>query len=339
MSPHLFRIRLFSSLVLFNSVWALAEENPNTQLKQHIYSAQLSAKYLTFPGLKSNRWESGVIEWWYNPNSQPYSTEIILQAIQYATQAWESIANIQFEYKGITHQALNNEQDNKLIIGWLASSEFENRFGYFAAYAHIWWDGSFIHEGEISLNNGYFVPTAQSKLQGIITHELGHILGLDHSDQPTSIMYSPYHSAKYQETLRLDDIIAASNLYPITINLNLQKFVNCNVIVTRDMDLYFPVVKIDSNPPAFVSAYLTYKGIDTSNHPIWTLTESQSIHDVDNLLMLFNLECRNTFNHSNWQIDVETARQDHPNGNHIFSGNLSYLGINSQGQHHWTLSK
>jgi hypothetical protein len=47
-----------------------------------------------------------------------------------------------------------------------------------------------------------------------MTHEIGHALGLDHSNVPASVMYaSPYHSTSYMATLRGDDANGCAALY------------------------------------------------------------------------------------------------------------------------------
>ena len=62
------------------------------------------------------------------------------------------------------------------------------------------------------------IPLPKNKnyndFQGIMTHELGHSLGLAHSDNPDSVMYFPYHSAQYQMTPTKCDIDAVMKLYP-----------------------------------------------------------------------------------------------------------------------------
>ncbi len=178
---------------------------------------QISAihpKFIQFTGLNNKTWSNHVLEWWYNPRNQPLTTEQSIEAISQATLAWQNISGITFVYRGITNQALSNQRDDKFVIGWLDSATFLSRFGDYSGYTHVWWFNDIV-DGELSLNEAdTAISSSVSELQGLVTHELGHALGLDHSDDPDSIMYTPYHSYAYQRILRTDDVNAARHLYP-----------------------------------------------------------------------------------------------------------------------------
>ena len=60
-------------------------------------------------------------------------------------------------------------------------------------------------------------PKGVIDLQNTITHELGHVVGLDHSSVESATMY-PYSTAgvTYMQTLDEDDVEAISTIYPLT---------------------------------------------------------------------------------------------------------------------------
>lgn len=205
---------LLITLSLLNISEAMAERDHD----DYAFESDNHLRYNYFPNLKNRVWKDNTLQWWYNPSDQLFTAEETVQAIQAATETWERVSGIKFVYMGMTDQALSDKGDDKFIIGWIDGITFMNRFGNFlAAYTHIWWNASNIYDGEISLNTDLWkIRYDDSDLQGIMTHELGHAMGLAHSDDPESIMYIPYHSTEYQKTLREDDINAARALYPIT---------------------------------------------------------------------------------------------------------------------------
>jgi len=174
-----------------------------------------------FEGFENKRWENNIVEWWYNPNNQPayLNTNEIVNVIKSAAASWEAVGSIDFVYKGITSQVLNTEVDDKLVVGWLEGNSFETLYGNFGGYASVSWQGSHIIDGNIALNADQWLESYDMfDLQGLMTHEFGHVLGIDHSDDSSSIMYAnPYHSYKYQAVLRESDIEDIQSLYPFNI--------------------------------------------------------------------------------------------------------------------------
>jgi|GEM_PF-6655009 len=122
----------------------------------------------------------------------------------------------------------NSEMDT--YVSALTSGSVTNGSS-FGGYAWMWW-GSSLLAGQIALNADYL--TNEECWKGIVTHELGHILNLDHSDTQDSIMFAaPYNSCEFQQTLRYDDITAPHAMYP-------KNEPNYEVTVMENGCLYFP---------------------------------------------------------------------------------------------------
>ena len=179
-----------------------------------------SAKYLE-AGATFSRWSDGVIQWYYNPaNALPPFDDVptALAAIQAAIDQWEGVCGIDFQYMGLTEQEPQNFDDFMTVIGWApigvaglgggivdAPLEEVLRLGYWpmqegfvavrpVAYPDLFTDDMVIFE---------FIK--------LMTHELGHMLCLGHSDDPDSVLFAnPYNSLF---GVRPDDIAAVQALY------------------------------------------------------------------------------------------------------------------------------
>lgn len=104
--------------------------------------------------------------------------------------------------------------------GWEAKSEKELDGVIAKTKAHFVKSGEIV-DADIALNSARHdftvtddVGTVRYDLVSVLTHEVGHFLGLDHSDDPQAVMYWQYSSGTLNRDLHQDDIDAICTVYP-----------------------------------------------------------------------------------------------------------------------------
>jgi hypothetical protein len=121
---------------------------------------------------------------------------------------WTAIddANLTFASAGVIDAKAGKDGQNSIS---LADDLFQNQ--HFLAVTTNWYDDSgHLAEADIQIDSGVLNGTCD--LQQLIAHEVGHMLGLDHSGVLSSVMY-PY-VGKNGVPLDSDESIAIAELYP-----------------------------------------------------------------------------------------------------------------------------
>ncbi|MFM6930441.1 MAG: matrixin family metalloprotease, partial [Bdellovibrio sp.] len=157
------------------------------------------------------RWKSGAINWYYNPSGAPSSlSSAALATIQQSMSYWSSYCNVKFNYMGETDKTSEGgPRDTANVIGW-GDANGATGITFVSIYGRTL--PLSISESDINLNVRDIQDT--TTLSAVVNHELGHMLGLKHSDVSESIMYAnPYHDIQYLLTLRADDISGCVGLY------------------------------------------------------------------------------------------------------------------------------
>ena len=171
-----------------------------------------SGVYLLSPG----KWRDGKITWRYNPAGiAPGADEAaILATVQRAFAAWSAVCNITAEYAGTTTTSLSQTSArSEVVLGYEAlpypqaadaaadSEDAASSYTYFTS-------------GKIRISTSIGANIQYNP--SILVHEIGHLLNLDHSDNPYSIMYAnPYYAVPAVPAYKLhgDDITTCANLY------------------------------------------------------------------------------------------------------------------------------
>ncbi|WP_374350618.1 matrixin family metalloprotease [Chitinimonas sp.] len=159
------------------------------------------------------KWKNGSISWKYNSAGKPanITDQQALDAINKGFAAWAAVCQINAQYAGTTSTAVGNTSANEVVVGFADIGQYASAdagpYSSDSASRFTFYTG-----GSIRLNTNGNVSLSDSLADGrVLTHEVGHLLGFDHSDDPFSIMYAnPYNNFS---SLTGDDIETCANLY------------------------------------------------------------------------------------------------------------------------------
>lgn len=159
-------------------------------------------------------WPAGIVNWYYNPANQPpnLGTNEVINAMQVAAGRWAQMCNLTFNYMGTTSANRNfvgDAVDRLNVIGW---QPFPVSLQNSSAVTYWNFTPTTIVDADIFLNS--LGPWSLADVDAVLTHEMGHMIGLQHSDVQASVMRAnPYNSYAYQRTLRGDDAQGCATLY------------------------------------------------------------------------------------------------------------------------------
>lgn len=160
---------------------------------------------------------------------KPIDNQKCKEAIMNSFEVWESpsCTSLRFERGEDTVEdaASFNPDDlksNKNIIVWLYDNWPYDQNG--VALTTVTYDdkSGIIYDADIELNGYYFrfdvveeFPSTYTDIQNTITHEIGHMIGLDHNYDPSSVMYPTARSGETKKReLSPDDIKGVCDIYP-----------------------------------------------------------------------------------------------------------------------------
>ncbi len=172
---------------------------------------------------RATRWASMPVSYWINvrgfsqiPNGSEFS------AVRAAFQTWQDVptADIVFDYKGTTPvQTVGRDGINLISFAddatVLGSSTLAATFSFFCSTCPTFQT----QEADIIFNKNFNWTTSgeagKYDIQAVLTHEIGHLLGLDHSALVSSVM-TPFAAVNSLDlrTLQYDDMAGVAELYP-----------------------------------------------------------------------------------------------------------------------------
>ena len=175
----------------------------------------------------SNKWGSFPITWRMNParSSNVTGAGDFVSAFRLAFQAWSGIstATISFTEGEAAGGSMKPGLDQvNLITTNLTASEWAV-YGLDAmSLTNVMSSTSTgrILEADILINPsaGFstetVTPANRADFQAVATHEIGHLLGLDHTPLASAVMFPLAAGGNLSRTLTADDTIGVSTLYP-----------------------------------------------------------------------------------------------------------------------------
>lgn len=168
------------------------------------------------------RWPHQPIHWFYNHNGFTQGDQnTILSVFQAAFQKWEQAGGctgIKFQYSGTTTRTWNS-QDQRNVLIWNNGIPSSVHPTALALTVPLYSNDGVYLDSDIIFNAQYqwsLQPTGQQfDVLGTSTHEIGHFIGLDHTNVTGATMYPTAQPGLCPcRTLKQDDISGVCTLYP-----------------------------------------------------------------------------------------------------------------------------
>jgi hypothetical protein len=177
-------------------------------------------------------WDKDELTFFFNPANCSVGESQIKEAIEKAIELWNSVPTSRLVIKfGGTTNATGVAANPNITC----NPSFGNSST--VGLGTIGYSAGIIRTGGIDLNSqsgspGNIASQSQTRLNVILAHEMGHVLGIGHSSLEPALMYFTLGS-KANLALAQDDIDAITFLYPRQEPSNGDMF-GCGLVETRD---------------------------------------------------------------------------------------------------------
>lgn len=117
-----------------------------------------------------------------------------VEELENALKQWNEATQFEvFVFDSEKDQSVSSREDSKNVVYWM--TEWSENKKDLQASTNLYWSGQETREADILLNAKYFKISVDPKddeidLQSLLVHELGHIFGLGHIDEKSSVMIS-----------------------------------------------------------------------------------------------------------------------------------------------------
>lgn len=176
---------------------------------------------ITLSGGQSPKWQTMPISYYINEQGlSQISNGSEFRAVRAAFQTWQNVqtADVRFNDRGTTPLRYVDLDGFNIVTfaddsSPLGSSTIAATFQYFDTSRSSFQDADIVFNPALQFSTSG--EAGRFDIQSILTHEIGHMLGLDHAGLISSVM-APFgvDSQLDQRTLQYDDIVGITEIYP-----------------------------------------------------------------------------------------------------------------------------
>lgn len=174
---------------------------------------KLTSKYAYFEG--NYKWPNSKrnLTYIFASGVEVYPLEVLRNVFKEAFEQWSNVTSFTF------NETAKGEVNPDLIIGFFRGDHGDGapfqRFGLELGHAFLPTDGRLHLNADQPWSTQVPIPHGYYDLVWVAMHEIGHLLGLDHSSHRSAVMYPFAHRGVNRRALSTDDIAGIRSLYSL----------------------------------------------------------------------------------------------------------------------------